>query len=184
MADSFRQKISSGQAKWASGGFGGTGFKFDPSEKNKAQKLADMQRRQYEVDQGLRDAEDFYSDQDDDDELEAEMEREEAQEAAQKSASSNASKMQSSSSSSSSSSSLVAARSSIAESSLDRAKRLAVQVHYLFLSPAMLLDSLLTFNAVVAYPLLACERNIFCSCYTYAVVERCSTGAHTGNCRS
>ena len=134
------------------------------------------------MDQGLRDAEDFYSDQDDDDELEAEMEREEAQEAAQKSASSNASKMQSSSSSSSSS--LVAARSSIAESSLDRAKRLAVQVHYLFLSPAMLLDSLLTFNAVVAYPLLACERNIFCSCYTYAVVERCSTGAHTGNCRS
>ena len=71
MADSFRRKISSGQAKWASGGFGGTGFKFDPSEKNKAQKLADMQRRQYEVDQGLRDAEDFYSDQDDDDELEA-----------------------------------------------------------------------------------------------------------------
>jgi ATP-dependent RNA helicase DDX46/PRP5 len=62
MADSFRSKIDAGQARWASSGFGGTGFKFDPLEKNKAQKMIDMQRRQYEVDQGLRDEADFYSD--------------------------------------------------------------------------------------------------------------------------
>jgi ATP-dependent RNA helicase DDX46/PRP5 len=121
LADGFRQKINTGEARWASSGFGGHGFKFDPSEKNKSQRVADMQRRQYEVDQGLRDPANFYSDEEDDEELEAEMEREEAREAAEAAAASSAT-------SSSSSSSLISVPSGQPESGLERAKRLAAQV--------------------------------------------------------
>jgi len=62
MSEQFKAKIASGQARWAGSGYGGSGFKFDHTEKNEAQKLADMQRRQYEIDQGLRDPADPLSD--------------------------------------------------------------------------------------------------------------------------
>lgn len=71
LADEFRQKVESGAAKWASadyGFIGNTGFSFDPNEKNSKQKQLEMQRRQYEVDQGLRDANELYSDDEEDEE--------------------------------------------------------------------------------------------------------------------
>jgi len=125
MADAFMSKIGSGEARWASSGFGGTGFKFDPSEKNKQQKMADMQRRQYEVDQGLRDAADFFSDDesgDEDDDAAKNGEKAEAKAAA-------AAAADAASSAGSSSSALVAAPApGAAETPLERAKRLAAQL--------------------------------------------------------
>ena len=54
MADSFRDKVKRGEAKWSSNGFSGSkGFSFDSSEMNEAQKLASMQRRAYEIEQGI-----------------------------------------------------------------------------------------------------------------------------------
>lgn len=122
MADSFRSKIDSGQARWASSGFGGTGFKFDPDEKNKAQKMIDMQRRQYEVDQGLRDEADFYSDESGDEEGE---EGEDAKAAASATA---AAASSAASADGLSSSAVVAAGPLTGETPLERAKRIAAQL--------------------------------------------------------
>jgi ATP-dependent RNA helicase DDX46/PRP5 len=53
MADRFKEKVSRGEAHWVGSGFVGKGFTFDASEMNEAQKLASMQRRAYEIEQGI-----------------------------------------------------------------------------------------------------------------------------------
>ena len=54
MADRFKMKVERGEAHWASSGFvGNKGFTFDESEMNESQKLASMQRRAYEIEQGI-----------------------------------------------------------------------------------------------------------------------------------
>ena len=73
MADQFKEKVSKGEAQWASGGFTTTkGFTFDASEMNETQKIASMQRRAYEIEQGIIQAgdakeegegDDFYDDE-------------------------------------------------------------------------------------------------------------------------
>jgi ATP-dependent RNA helicase DDX46/PRP5 len=53
MADRFKEKVNRGEAHWVGSGFVGKGFTFDASEMNEAQKLASMQRRAYEIEQGI-----------------------------------------------------------------------------------------------------------------------------------
>jgi superfamily II DNA/RNA helicase len=52
MARVFKEKVEKGEAHWANSGFVGKGYTFDASEMNEAQKLASMQRRAYEIEQG------------------------------------------------------------------------------------------------------------------------------------
>mmetsp|Transcript_20820 Transcript_20820/g.21475 ORF Transcript_20820/g.21475 Transcript_20820/m.21475 type:complete len:882 (-) Transcript_20820:133-2778(-) len=70
----FKEKVARGEAHWIGNGFIGKGYKFDASEMNEAQKLASMQRRAYEIEQGIIsekgdddvviDDDDFYADVD------------------------------------------------------------------------------------------------------------------------
>jgi ATP-dependent RNA helicase DDX46/PRP5 len=53
MAKGFKEKVERGEAHWANSGFVGKGYTFDASEMNEAQKLASMQKRAYEIEQGL-----------------------------------------------------------------------------------------------------------------------------------
>jgi ATP-dependent RNA helicase DDX46/PRP5 len=54
MATEFKEKVKRGEAHWSSNGFTGSkGYTFDSSEMNEAQKLASMQRRAYEIEQGI-----------------------------------------------------------------------------------------------------------------------------------
>lgn len=53
MAAQFREKVEKGEAHWVSSGFVGKGYTFDASEMNEAQKLASMQRKAYEIEQGM-----------------------------------------------------------------------------------------------------------------------------------
>jgi len=53
MCAQFKNKVAKGEAHWSSSGFVGKGFTFDSSEMNETQKIASMQRRAYEIDQGL-----------------------------------------------------------------------------------------------------------------------------------
>ena len=53
LAASFRAKVARGEATWVSSGFEGKGFTFDASEMNETQKVASMQKKAYERDQGL-----------------------------------------------------------------------------------------------------------------------------------
>lgn len=53
MAEAFQEKVSQGQAQWAGSGFGGKGFTFDESEQTEAQRTAALQKRQYQIEQGL-----------------------------------------------------------------------------------------------------------------------------------
>mmetsp|Transcript_9080 Transcript_9080/g.15350 ORF Transcript_9080/g.15350 Transcript_9080/m.15350 type:complete len:1216 (+) Transcript_9080:81-3728(+) len=54
MASTFKEKVKRGEAHWSSNGFSGSkGFSFDSSEMNEAQKLASMQKRAYEIEQGI-----------------------------------------------------------------------------------------------------------------------------------
>lgn len=53
LAAQFRQKVARGEATWVSSGFDGKGFTFDANEMNETQKVASMQKRAYEKDQGL-----------------------------------------------------------------------------------------------------------------------------------
>ncbi len=53
MAADFRAKVERGEAHWSSSGFVGKGFTFDASEMNETQKIASMQRKAYELEQGL-----------------------------------------------------------------------------------------------------------------------------------
>jgi len=58
MADEFNMKVSVGTAKKASSGFSGKGFTFDDSEMTEAQKIRSIEKRQYEIEAGLRSAND------------------------------------------------------------------------------------------------------------------------------
>jgi ATP-dependent RNA helicase DDX46/PRP5 len=53
MADQFKEKVSRGEAQWAGSGFMTKGFTFDASEMNETQRAASMQRRAYEIEQGI-----------------------------------------------------------------------------------------------------------------------------------
>ncbi|ETV97170.1 hypothetical protein H310_09968 [Aphanomyces invadans] len=64
LSDQFKEKVRTGLARYHGSGFKGKGFTFDESEKSEAQRAADYQKRQYEMDEGLADA----GDDDDDDE--------------------------------------------------------------------------------------------------------------------
>ncbi|CAM9567481.1 unnamed protein product, partial [Phaeothamnion confervicola] len=59
MSEAFQEKVKKGEARWASAGFTGKGFTFDDSEKTEQQKVRDLERRQTEIDMGLRDAGDL-----------------------------------------------------------------------------------------------------------------------------
>lgn len=76
LSDAFKEKVKRGEAKWSSNGFSGSkGFSFDSSEMNESQKLASMQRRAYEIEQGIisekGDEVEVYDDYYDEDEDEA-----------------------------------------------------------------------------------------------------------------
>lgn len=53
--EQFKDKVKRGEARYHGSGFKGKGYTFDESEKTDAQKLADLQRHQYEIDQGIID---------------------------------------------------------------------------------------------------------------------------------
>ncbi|CAM9438670.1 unnamed protein product [Ectocarpus fasciculatus] len=55
MAEEFQGKVDSGQARKASSGFSGKGFTFDDSEQSESQQMRSLEKRQYEIEQGLRD---------------------------------------------------------------------------------------------------------------------------------
>lgn len=55
MFEEFKSKVDRGEATWikSHAGFVGKGFTFDASEMNEAQKMASMQRKQYDIEQGI-----------------------------------------------------------------------------------------------------------------------------------
>merc|ERR1711871_217839 len=53
LEQSFKGKVERGEAKWAGSGFDGSGFTFDAEEMNESQKLASIQRKAYEIEQGI-----------------------------------------------------------------------------------------------------------------------------------
>lgn len=55
LSESFQAKVARGDAKWANSGFVGKGYTFDADEMNEDQKIASMQKRAYEIEQGLVD---------------------------------------------------------------------------------------------------------------------------------
>ena len=57
--EKFKEKVKRGQARYHGSGFKGKGYTFDENEKTEAQKIADMQQKQYEIEQGMH-AEDEY----------------------------------------------------------------------------------------------------------------------------
>ncbi|KAH9130236.1 hypothetical protein LEN26_008733 [Aphanomyces euteiches] len=63
LSDSFKEKVRSGLARYHGSGFKGKGFTFDETEKSEAQRAADVQKRQYEIDEGLIE----YGDEDEED---------------------------------------------------------------------------------------------------------------------
>lgn len=69
LGEQFAEKVARGEAKYAKGGFGGDGFKFDASEMNDAQRMAAMQRKAYDIEMGLvnDEQENFADDEDGDD---------------------------------------------------------------------------------------------------------------------
>jgi len=70
MKKDFVAKVERGEAKWVSSesGFIGKGFTFDAEEMNESQKNASMQRRQYELEEGIQaDIDDDGGDDDDED---------------------------------------------------------------------------------------------------------------------
>jgi hypothetical protein len=82
MSDQFKEKVSKGEAKWSTSGFVGKGFTFEAEEMNESQKLASMQRRAYEIEQGIisgdpkddaEEVDNFYDDVYDLDELESDI---------------------------------------------------------------------------------------------------------------
>jgi len=58
LADSFRDRVKKGEARWAGSGFKGKGYSYNSSELNDAQKLARMEKRQALIDAGMIDDED------------------------------------------------------------------------------------------------------------------------------
>eukprot|EP00986_Skeletonema_menzelii_P010090 scaffold4772_cov145-Skeletonema_menzelii.AAC.8 len=55
LADSFKEKVAKGEARWASSGYQGKGYTYDSSEMNDAQKLAKLEKREALVEAGLLD---------------------------------------------------------------------------------------------------------------------------------
>lgn len=53
LADGFKEKVKRGEARYHGSGFKGKGFTFDETERNETQRVADLQKRQYEIDQGI-----------------------------------------------------------------------------------------------------------------------------------
>lgn len=53
VADAFKEKVKRGEARFHGSGFKGKGFTFDESERNETQRAADLQKRLYEIDQGI-----------------------------------------------------------------------------------------------------------------------------------
>ncbi|CAI5734115.1 unnamed protein product [Peronospora destructor] len=53
LAEGFEEKVKRGEARYHGSGFKGKGFTFDETERNEAQRTADLQKRQYELDQGI-----------------------------------------------------------------------------------------------------------------------------------
>ncbi|KAJ1438172.1 P-loop containing nucleoside triphosphate hydrolase protein [Ochromonadaceae sp. CCMP2298] len=53
LVQAFKDKVSRGEAQYATSGFDGKGFSFDAGEMNAEQKVASMQKRLYEKEQGL-----------------------------------------------------------------------------------------------------------------------------------
>lgn len=70
MAEVFKQKVARGEAKWVSSGFVGKGFTFEADEMNEGQKAASLQRRAYEIEQGIRDEREEVEEFDEEDENE------------------------------------------------------------------------------------------------------------------
>jgi hypothetical protein len=68
MVNIFKEKVARGEAHWSSSGFHGEGFSFDASEMNETQKVASMQKKAYEIEQGIyqEKEENDYIDDDDD----------------------------------------------------------------------------------------------------------------------
>lgn len=68
LAESFKEKVAKGEARWASSGYKGRGYTYDSSEISDVQKLAQMEKRQALIDAGLLDPDDEdVKDQDQDD---------------------------------------------------------------------------------------------------------------------
>jgi ATP-dependent RNA helicase DDX46/PRP5 len=59
MASAFEEKVKAGTERNASSGFSGKGFKFDDSEMSDAKRHESLQKKQYEIDQGITDAEEL-----------------------------------------------------------------------------------------------------------------------------
>jgi len=55
LAESFKEKVAKGEARWASSGYQGKGYTYDSSEMNDAQKLAKLEKREALVEAGLLD---------------------------------------------------------------------------------------------------------------------------------
>jgi ATP-dependent RNA helicase DDX46/PRP5 len=53
LAERFKEKVKRGEARFHGSGFKGKGFTFDENEKNEAQRTADLQKRQYEISEGI-----------------------------------------------------------------------------------------------------------------------------------
>ncbi|KAL7437472.1 hypothetical protein ACHAXH_004207 [Discostella pseudostelligera] len=58
LAESFKEKVAKGEARWASSGYKGRGYTYDSSEISDVQKLAQMEKRQALIDAGLLDPDD------------------------------------------------------------------------------------------------------------------------------
>ncbi|KAL4095382.1 hypothetical protein PRIC1_008756 [Phytophthora ramorum] len=68
LAEGFKAKVKRGEARYHGSGFKGKGFTFDETERNETQRTADLQRRQYELDQGILVEDSGAGDEDDVDE--------------------------------------------------------------------------------------------------------------------
>ena len=53
MVNGFKEKVSRGEARYSSSGFDGKGFTFDASEMSETQKNNNLQRKAYDVEQGI-----------------------------------------------------------------------------------------------------------------------------------
>jgi len=58
LANSFKQKVAAGEARWANSGYKGKGYTYDSSEMSDAQKLEKMEKRQALIEAGLLDPDD------------------------------------------------------------------------------------------------------------------------------
>ena len=68
LAESFKEKVAKGEARWASSGYQGKGYTYDSTEMNDAQKLAKLEKREALVEAGLLDPDEDVADSADGDE--------------------------------------------------------------------------------------------------------------------